>query len=430
MSWIDRLRPASFRGVDFFVLADEAEFGRRQVTHTAALVEVPTLEDLGRAADIFQVEGYLIGDDFDLQLQKLITAIRDTPGEGRLVHPRYGERSVGASGFRVRHDNKEGRICRFTVTFGEAGELSQPTVGEDGVNVLADRSEAIQEVSQESFIDKFTAADYPQYVRDAAASSVKAVGDYLSAPSSFLSGAYNDASKVFGVVTTTFGAVSDTVSGYQKSVGDFLGDITGLVNEPSDLASQLTSLIAGVRTTFGTGAGAILSGILGLFPHSDDSSSSSSGGSSGGSTYVVGVTPSRAQIITNREAVTQLVRQVTVAELAVVAADKTYDTVDEAVEARDAVADAIDIEAEQTTSDPVYQQLTQARAEVVRAIPSAEQSNARVVPYEPPSTLPALVVAQLLYDDASRDSQIITRNAVRHPGFVSGGQVLEVLSDG
>lgn len=418
MSWLDRLQPASFRGVNFFVNTDEAEFGRRQVTHTAALVDVPTLEDLGRAADVFQVEGYLIGDDYDLQMQELIKAIRDTAGPGRLVHPRYGEKSVGASGFRIRHDNKEGRMCRFTVSFGEAGELSQPTEGVDAVNVLVDRSEMIQVEAEQSFVDKFKTSGFPQYVRDAAANTATTLGEYLATPTAFASELYTEGSEIFGVVSDTADAVSSTVSGYQLQVSEFLGGISALVGEPADLASRFTSLISGIRDTFGSGAGAILAGLVGLFPHSDSDSSSSA------------KTPSRAQAIQNQAAITQIIRQTAAAELAVVAVEKEYDTVDDAVDARDVVADIIDKEAEQTTSDPVYQQLTQARAELVAVLPAPDQSQATLVAYTSPSTRPALVIAQTLYDDAERDTQIVTRNMVRHPGFVTGGAPLQVLSNG
>lgn len=439
MSWVDRLQPASFRGVPFFVATDDAEFGRRQVTHTAALVDVPTLEDLGRAADIFQVEGYLVGDDYDLTLAELIKAIRDTPGEGRLVHPRYGEKSVGASGFRVRHDNKEGRMCRFTVTFGEAGELSQPTQATDAPNALAERADAISEVAEESFVDKFIATGFPQYVRDSASSTLTSVGEYLAEPASFLSSTYNEASGVFtkvnGYAAGAIDFVSENVSAYSQTVGDFLGDISDLIESPSDLASRITGIIRGVRGTFGLSSGSILSGLLSLFPRS------SSGGSSGGGANVIGggsyvsptpssyTTPSREQVAINQEAIAQIVRQTVAAELGVVAVSQEYETLDDAIEVREVVAEIIDGEASAATSDAVYQQLVLERAEVIVNIPSPDQSQARAVAYVPPAVLPALLIAQTLYDDASREAQIVKRNVVRHPGFVPGGQTLEVLTD-
>lgn len=440
MSWKDRLRPASFRGVPFFVETDEAEYGRRQVTHTAALVDVPTLEDLGRAADVFQVDGYLIGEDYDVQLQQLIEAIRDVAGPGRLVHPRYGEKTVGASGFRVRHQNSEGRMCRFVVTFGEAGELSQPVEGVDSINVLDSRSDAIQAASSESFIEKFKAANFPQFVRDAASNTLATVGDYLQEPSSFLSETFSQATEVFGVVTDTVDAVSDVVSSYQREVSNFIGGISGLVNIPSSLASSLVSLVAGIRPSYGSGAGPILSGLISSMPHIPASNSAMSVAPTTQPSpedpsapvtpqVTTHVTPSRAQIATNQEAIVQLVRQTAVAELAVVAASKKYETVEEAVAARDVVADLLDVEAEMTMDDVVYQSLVQARSEVVHALPAEDESYARLVPYSPPMTLPALVIAQTLYGDGSEAEQIVSKNSVRHPGFVTGGQPLQVLSN-
>lgn len=436
MSWKDRYRPASFRGVPFFVESDDAEFGRRQVTHTAALVDTPTLEDLGRAADSFQVVGYLIGEDYDLQLQQLIEAIRDVAGPGRLVHPRYGEKTVGASGFRVQHKNTEGRMCRFSVTFDEAGELAQPVEGIDSVNVLDSRSEAIQDASSESFLDKFKAADFPQFVRDAAAETLGAVGEYLESPSALLSETFSQASEVFGVVTDTVDAVSGLVSSYQRQVSNFIGGISGLINRPSSLASSLVSLVAGIRPAYGSGAGAMLSGLISSLPHSPAPNSSMPAPApptpADPEAPIIATpapTPSRAQIATNREAIVQLVRQTAVAELAVVAVSKKYETVEEAVAARDVVADLIDVEAELTLDDVVYQQMTQARTEVVQALPDPGEAYSRLVPYSPPMTLPALVIAQTLYGDGSEADQIVSKNSVRHPGFVTGGQTLQVLSD-
>jgi prophage DNA circulation protein len=43
--------------------------------------------------------------------------------------------------------------------------------------------------------------------------------------------------------------------------------------------------------------------------------------------------------------------------------------------------------------------------------------------------LPALVIAQHLYGDSLRETEIIDRNDVRNPCRVPGGVELEVLSD-
>ena len=421
MSWRDRLRPASFRGVEFSVVTVESEFGRRQVTHQAALVDVPTSEDLGRAADSFQVEGFLVGEDYDQARDELIKAIRDTPGPGRLVHPYQGEKSVIASGFRIREESEAQRMCRFTVVFGEAGELSQPTEMIDGPNVLNGRAEQVKDVAEENFIDKFTTDGFPQFVRDSATSTISGLSTYLATPTAFLQGNYNAAVGIFnsvnGVVGGALSFVSDQVSDFQSLVSDFAGDVSSLVDAPGDLASRITNLISGVRTTFGASAGSILSGLLAYFSRPDNVDEP------------VIPTPSRSQVIANNSAVTSLIRETVAAELAVVAVTTEYETIDSAVEVRDTVAAVIDGEAEVTTSDDVYTQLTQARAELIQSLPAPDQSPARIVEYVPAATLPALVIAQTLYDDATQEATIVTRNRPRHPGFVTGGQPLQVLTD-
>ena len=140
-------------------------------------------------------------------------------------------------------------------------------------------------------------------------------------------------------------------------------------------------------------------------------------------------TPSRAQLTVNNAAAVTLIRQVATAELATVAVSGTYDTVDTAIQVRDTVAAIIDEEAETTPDDDAYTELTQARAEVVQSLPAADQSPAQVVTYTPVATLPALVVAQTLYNNAAVESQIVSRNKPRHPGFLTGGKPLQVLSD-
>lgn len=433
MSWRDRLRPASFRGVDFSVVVIESEFGRRQVTHQAALVDVPSAEDLGRAADSFQVEGFVVGEDYDVQRDRLIVAIRDTAGPGRLVHPYQGEKSVIASGFRIREDVAEQRMCRFTVTFGEAGELSQPTEVIDGPNVLAARSDAITEVAEQNFVDRFTTSGFPQFVRDSAVDTFQSFSDYLSTPTAFLSEAYTEASGVFNSVSGIAGGaltfVSENVAAFQSTVSEFANDLGSLVGSPGDLASQVTGLIRSISFTFGDSAGSILSGLLSRFDRGGPSTSRPDSPVLPPLPAGTVQTPSRTQLMGNNAATVTLIRQVTAAELATVAVSGTYDTVDTAIQVRDTVAAVIDEEAEVTPDDNAYTELTQARAEVVQSLPAADQSPAQVVTYTPSATLPALVVAQTLYNNAAVESQIVTRNKPRHPGFLTGGQPLQVLSD-
>jgi prophage DNA circulation protein len=44
--------------------------------------------------------------------------------------------------------------------------------------------------------------------------------------------------------------------------------------------------------------------------------------------------------------------------------------------------------------------------------------------------VPSLLVAYQIYGDAGRADEITKRNEPRHPGFLMGGNQLEVLADG
>ncbi|MNG20327.1 hypothetical protein D3C84_1045720 [compost metagenome] len=97
---------------------------------------------------------------------------------------------------------------------------------------------------------------------------------------------------------------------------------------------------------------------------------------------------------------------------------------------RDVLLEQIDSESERTGSDDTYLSLSGLRVEIVSGIPGSGRDLPQLLDYTPPATLPALVVAHQLYGDAGRADEIVARNRPRHPGFLVGGQALEVLSDG
>ena len=116
MSYLDNLRPASFRGIAFLVPSDESSFGRRIETHAYPKRDDPYHEDLGQAPDSFTIEAVVSGDDFIARALALEEAIKAS-GHGQLVHPHYGLLQVVAIDGRRRHDNASVGEVRFSVTF-------------------------------------------------------------------------------------------------------------------------------------------------------------------------------------------------------------------------------------------------------------------------------------------------------------------------
>ena len=97
---------------------------------------------------------------------------------------------------------------------------------------------------------------------------------------------------------------------------------------------------------------------------------------------------------------------------------------------RSELADLLDDESETTDSDLIYVAVTDLRTAVVQAVPDPEQDLPRLARFAPRQTLPSLVVAYQLYGDAGRAEDIVARNDPRRPGFLIGGQQLEVLANG
>lgn len=414
MGWRDNYRAASFRGVPFFVESADSTHGRRQAVHEHAQRDVPYTEDLGRKAREFSVSGYLIGLEYQAQRDELIKAC-ETAGPGVLVHPYRGEMTVTCRGLGVSESSGEGGMCVVKLTFLEAGEASYPSAKVDTVNAISAKGNAVTAAAEQSFVSEFLTTGFPAYVADSAATGLAELGEFMAAPG------------------LSFAGDLQAASDFYAQAKGLASDAFGLVQQPLNMVSRITGLFGSIRSAFGSNAFSMLTSLF-------DRSPSSYIGST--------ATPSRQQQATNSLAMNALIRQVAVAEAAkaavvtqtsVVSAGGVpqtsvtptiYDSYQAAIKVREELVDRIDAESEATPNDQVYVALSDLRTSVVQAVPNPEQDLARIVQYTPRETLPSLLVAYQIYGDAGRADEIAARNNPRHPGFLMGGNQLEVLADG
>ena len=93
-NWITTLRPASFRGVGFFVDEESLpKFGRRIVVHEYVKAEEHGTEDMGRLPREFRVRAYIADDQADTHCQALVAA-GEAKGVATLVLPFFGANQV------------------------------------------------------------------------------------------------------------------------------------------------------------------------------------------------------------------------------------------------------------------------------------------------------------------------------------------------
>lgn len=414
MGWRDNYRAASFRGVPFFVESADSTHGRRQAVHEHAQRDVPYTEDLGRKAREFSVSGYLIGAEYQTQRDELIKAC-ETAGPGVLVHPYRGEMTVTCRGLGVSESSNEGGMCLVKLTFLESGEASYPSAKVDTVNAISAKGNAVTAAAEKSFVSDFLTTGVPAYVTESAATGLSDLGEFMAAPGVSFAGDLQAASDFYLQA---------------KSLGT---DAFSLVQQPLQMVSRITGLFGSIRSAFGVNAFDMLTSLF------DRSPSSYSGSTA---------TPSRQQQATNSLAMNALVRQVAVAEAAKAAVvtltpvtttsgvtrvstvPTVYDSYQTAIKVREELVGRIDSESESTPNDELYVALSDLRTSVVKAVPDPEQDLARMVQYVPRETLPSLLVAYQIYGDAGRADEIAARNNPPHPGFLMGGNQLEVLADG
>ncbi len=122
MSWKDKYRSASFRGIPFKVERSSIEVGRRNQMHVFPYKDEIAIEDFGLDPDNFVIEGYVIQNtdnnfDYFTERNSLINALKKE-GPGTLIHPYLGVKKVQLiERARVSESIREGGIARFSMKF-------------------------------------------------------------------------------------------------------------------------------------------------------------------------------------------------------------------------------------------------------------------------------------------------------------------------
>jgi prophage DNA circulation protein len=122
--WRDKYKTASFRGMEFHVETDGRGGGRRVALHQYPKRNTPYAEDMGRTANRFLVQGYLIGRDYLDRKEDLITALEmDGPGMLRLPMPYQGsDVQVMVQSYSISESREKGGFCTIDMDFVEYGD--------------------------------------------------------------------------------------------------------------------------------------------------------------------------------------------------------------------------------------------------------------------------------------------------------------------
>lgn len=387
-----KLIGASFRGVPFLVETSERAGGRRIVTHEFPLRDDPFVEDLGRRARTFKVDGYVLGDDYLVQRDALLTALEDETGPGELVHPYHGVRRAICMTVSVHEARSDGGIANFAIEFAETPAQAPVPTNSPTIDIDAT---AARTANSTEFLKKYNASGLPSHALASAETAIKNAA---------------------------------------AAMKDKLGPIIDAQQEAAELTGQVALLTAETSSLVRAPA-LILDGFLGAFEFLEQTIQNAPGAVLAALTeaysvdlgpVVIATTSTRVRELANQTALTSALRRFFAIEAATLAPTVPYESIDAALAARDQLTAILDEQAA-LADDDAYPALVDLRAQMLAAVPGG-QAFASVLSVTRRTPVPSLVLAYQLYGAVDLEADVIARNAIQHPGFVVGD--LKVISNG
>lgn len=409
-SWRDDLLPASFRGVEFKVLETTRDGARAWVLHDYPFKDAVWPEDMGLGPDAFTVDAYVLGEDWLAKRDELEEACL-AAGTATLVLPTRGEIVAVCTKCSAREaTTREGGIARFNLAFTRADENLYPTSKEDTAAGTMTAAEIAREAAKSPFADKWLVDNDPSLLDSGAAlldDLGGAIGDAFNGPLAVLS----------------------DIERRVNAVAKFRAQVLAVVRMPGQMAERLFGLLASVSSL--TDAPSLSlprwqSSTLSALSRVG-SWSAGLGDSVGGVAVASGSGTIARQAAVNQAALGDLVIQAAAITAAEVAANTDFTTYDDAAAARTLVAAQLEAARNVAATDEAFQALTTLRTKAVRDITDRGAQLSRLSRVRLGATMPVEVAAYRLLGDAARADEILARNPIRHPGFVSGGTDLEVL---
>jgi prophage DNA circulation protein len=454
VSWWDELQQASFRGVPFGVRAAEGRFGRRAIPHSYPFRDKPYIEDIGRSMRRIMLSGFLIenslvygGGSVIAQREQMIAAA-ETPGPGTLIHPTLGQLTVSVpeDGFGVIERWDEGRYFEINFTFLESGDRIFPSISTATGGMLSSLADALDLSAAADFVSSVTSSVNLALgaVRSVLSLGQAVVGTVVSVAAGFnvlVGQATRDATSLLNMASLLTGNYGRYVnanvsSAYQAGIAN-TGASTPTIATLIALGAQDRAAVASASSALLTAASGLDGSTVDAFPAAAQSvtaalSSSIANpgdavrlfGSLGGYTpnvVISGAGQTQSAQLIAQAATGALLRRAAIGALARAVATYVPTSYDDAANVRSAVTACIDNEiliAGDAGDDGSYFALRALRQSVVSTLTSVGATLAPLQTFSFNAPLPSLVLAQRIYQDASRADDLVSEANPIHPAFM------------
>lgn len=406
MSWRDRLQPGSFRGIPFQTKSVDTTRSRNVITKSYLLTEDVTSKDLGRQAEAYSFDVFFVGDDY-MEQRDTFLAVLDKGTPGPLIHPYYGNREVFYRSCTIREDSEEGRMARLSLSFVEAGKSKFPNIEENRVFKLNASAVNLESVAINDFQAGARLTQVSDFVREG-----------VTSKTDLIFGGMRD--------LVDAGAFVNSVSSDVLNTSDYITGFAELRSTFNQIINPVPTLISSA-STFST----LMSTAFGLIVKS---------GSNGKAARSVLKTAREAEVVLDTELTEQIkfknenqkvterfLKVMGIANEAKSIPDMSFESRTEALTIRDDIVDQLDVLLDSSETDAEYQALKTVKSEVILYLPPEHLDLPQVRSVKLGDTLSALIVSYDLYETVDRESDIISRNKIRHPCFVDPSTALEVL---
>jgi prophage DNA circulation protein len=390
-SWKERLLPASFRGLPFELVASDVTVGRRKARHEYPGRDLSQLDDFGRRSDEFTLAVFFVGDDHDQQAALFSSLMKEgTPGELEL--PLDGRIFVAPIDARRRSVATETNVTWFEATFLEVEETPAPAPNDPdrelSVSAAASRKQARADLEAGVVSD-----GVPEYVRGGTGSGISAVGGALRALR-FAQDAQKD------------------VSAFTNTVNALVNGAAALATAPADLGLAVLAATDSIRAT-ATSAVESFYAYQALFDVA--------------ARRIPGSSPFAVQANQNQDLVLRTARVGATYGAVLAAADAEWASTDALADATAATLEQLDL-LEADAGSELYLALERLRLAFLTSLDNARVKSTRTVTLS--RSRPSLVLAYVLFDDATRAAEVVAAARTRDPLFVAGGVPITVADDG
>ncbi|KPA92715.1 Mu-like prophage DNA circulation protein [Pseudomonas asplenii] len=419
-NWRDRLLPASFRGVPFWVDQAKTPVGQKGQLHEYPQRDQPFFERLGQQAKIHDLTAFIVGADCLEQRDNLLKALEE--GSGELVHPWLGRMQVKVGECDMTQTRQDGGLVTFNLKFYPDEPLQFPKPVVDTQEQLQVASSRLLDASVGRFDE---AMKLVNQARVGVENLRKGITQAYQVIEQQLQPLIETYANVYALVRTVKEFPHQVSAAVKGVLGEVKAEFNGLVGEVRGLVGEVRGLkdfaVQGYH-----GMLADLSKQVEDAKSLDASQLAIGKDTAAASQATVNLIQDAllvqiAQLVSVIPAATQAVKLAVTPSLAQQAQQPVQradvPVVDDVLALRDSLNEAI-WQAALKADSVHYQALNSVRQALVQHLNAVASNGVRLIDLVPKSNLPALVVAYRNFGDATRVGEVVQRNRIAHPGFI------------